>query len=183
MGLRLRLFKSRDGLNQASTKEKGMSDIMRKIQILGAALFAVFAFAASTAASASATEFLISGEPVVASTLVYAEGELLLENMSNGSQVLCSGVLGVDIVNSTLAEVLEFLMLPNLELLNELGELNGAGNDMIDCPGEKTCEGEENLERLTKGRIRCGAVEVLRYGETFASRWVVGSDRADLAGA
>ena len=39
------------------------------------------------------------------------------------------------------------------------------------------------LERLTKGRIRGGAVEVLRHGETSSSRWVVGSDRADLAGA
>ncbi len=117
---------------------------MRKIQILGAGLFAVFAFAASTAASASATEFLISGEPVLAVTLVYVEGELLLENMSNGASVLCSGVFNADIVNATLIELLELLMLTTLELLDENGGTTGA-NDMVDCIGEKTCEGEENL--------------------------------------
>lgn len=39
------------------------------------------------------------------------------------------------------------------------------------------------LERLTKGRIRCGAVEVLRHGETSSFGRVVGSYRADSAGA
>jgi hypothetical protein len=74
---------------------------MRKIHVLALALVAVFAFGAIGATAAFAetteTEYLISGQPVVAGELVDDEGELLLTDHKGGIfgeevMVLCSGL-------------------------------------------------------------------------------------------
>jgi hypothetical protein len=90
---------------------------MRKIHLIGLALFAVFAFAAVsvTAASAETTllaEWLENGKAVVANTPTVSEGELLLEDMKTATDILCSGkfvgTLGLSGVDSvTLVEDLE----------------------------------------------------------------------------
>jgi hypothetical protein len=90
---------------------------MRKIQIIGLALFAMFAFAAVSVTTASAettllAEWLVEGKPVTASTATVNEGELLLEDMSTATDVLCSGkfvgTIGANGVDSiTLVEDLE----------------------------------------------------------------------------
>jgi hypothetical protein len=74
---------------------------MKKIHILGVAMFAVFAFCAVAAASAFAAEFLDNGEPILASTTFLSEimsnssgFGLLLEDMGNSTEVEC--MLGVN---------------------------------------------------------------------------------------
>ena len=68
---------------------------MKKIQIV-LALVATFAFAAISASSASAettllAKWLINGAEVTVSTATISEGELLLEDMGTGTDILCSG--------------------------------------------------------------------------------------------
>ena len=89
---------------------------MRKIQIV-LALVATFAFAAISAASASAeetllAEWLVDGAALTGNVASVSEGELLLEDMGAGIDVLCSGkfvgTIGVDGADSiTLVEDLE----------------------------------------------------------------------------
>jgi hypothetical protein len=68
---------------------------MRKLQILGLALAAMFALSVVVAASAGATEYLVSGEKIAVGTNVTvdleSEGGLLLEDMnaSGTPDILC----------------------------------------------------------------------------------------------
>ena len=146
----MRPTQASEGAQPSLGRGKGRSITMKKINVVGFAMFAVLAFSVLSVATASATQFLISGEPVLASTLVFVEGELLLEDMgaAGSPDVLCSGVFDVDIVNSELAEILALLDLETLALLTPTGavgtETDGLA-DMIDCAGQKTCEGSENL--------------------------------------
>ncbi|HEX4115277.1 MAG TPA: hypothetical protein VHY18_05330 [Solirubrobacteraceae bacterium] len=76
---------------------------MRKIQLLGVALLALFVFAAFTAVSASAAnvyllaEWLVGGSAVTTELLVEMSGELLMEDTTGALgapvMVLCSWVL------------------------------------------------------------------------------------------
>lgn len=89
---------------------------MRKIQIV-LALVAMFAFAAFNVASASAeetllAEWLVNGAPLPETLASVSEGELLLEDMGAGTDILCSGkfvgTIGLNGVDSiTLVEDLE----------------------------------------------------------------------------
>jgi len=88
--------KPRMRLNQVSDEGKGSYRVMRKIQILGLALFAVFALAAVSASSAFAeAELLLNGAKMTAAQEIPTEdtGELLLEDMgaTGKPDVLCSG--------------------------------------------------------------------------------------------
>jgi len=114
---------------------------MRKIRILGVAVFAVFAFAALTASSYGAvSQILVSGAKLTSGELlVYVKGELLLEDMGSAaltSQVLCSGWFNVDLVGEAGGAVLGFI----LGILT----LAGVETSSINCTGEKTCEGTSN---------------------------------------
>jgi hypothetical protein len=90
----VRLNSSLEGARPASDEGKVDRD-MRKIQIV-LALVAMFAFAAISVASASAettllAEWLVNGVGVTTSTPSVSEGELLLEDMGTGTDILCSG--------------------------------------------------------------------------------------------
>ncbi len=72
---------------------------MRKFQILGVALVAVFAFGVITAASASAAptfllaEWLVNGATFTGELEVESVGTILLEDTATGVNVICSGIL------------------------------------------------------------------------------------------
>jgi hypothetical protein len=88
---------------------------MKKIHILGIAMFAVFAFCAVAAASALATpEFLDNGEPILASTTFLSElmanssgFGLLLEDMGSSTEVECMAGDNAGLLSTTagLAEI------------------------------------------------------------------------------
>jgi len=91
---------------------------MKKLHLLGVALVAVFAFAALTAASASAVtfllaEWLVGGLPITAELNVEATGELELEEAILGIPiaVLCSGILDGTIGPNGLDKISELLSL------------------------------------------------------------------------
>lgn len=71
---------------------------MRKIQVLGIALVAMFAFSAIVASMASAettllAEFLLNGAAITTAVATAGEGELILEDNKAGLGVKCSGIL------------------------------------------------------------------------------------------
>jgi hypothetical protein len=87
---------------------------MKKIQILGLALVAVFAFGVIIAASASAEEFLlaqwlVAGALVTSALPSLSEGEILLHNTKTGLHIVCSfhaeGTIGPNSLD-TITEVL-----------------------------------------------------------------------------
>jgi hypothetical protein len=71
---------------------------MKKIQILGIALVALFAFSAISASLASAettllAEFLLNGAAITTTVATEGSGELILEDNKAGLGVTCSGIL------------------------------------------------------------------------------------------
>jgi hypothetical protein len=102
---------------------------MRKIHLLGVAMFAMFAFSAIVVSQAFALEsvWLDSGVRAVL-VPVDSEGELLLENNKTGTQILCSG-LNEGIVGGFGAE--------NNSKLDETAVIKGlAGEKPIKCTFE-----------------------------------------------
>jgi hypothetical protein len=82
--------------NQASDEGKGITETMRKIHILGLAMFAVFAFSAFAASSTFAAEgheWLDNNLsiPLGTTIAVDSEGALLLEDTDTGTAVECHG--------------------------------------------------------------------------------------------
>jgi hypothetical protein len=129
---------------------------MRKIQIVGLAIFAVLALGAMTAASAfGADEFLAGGNAITVFPLATdSTGELLLEDMEASIKVdvLCSGLFAGEIESKTLALILEVVSL--------------TGTTTIDCEDMTgVCEGklaelvaenlpwDVNLELMTNGQF------------------------------
>jgi hypothetical protein len=93
---------------------------MKKFQLLGLALFAVFAFSAVAVATASAVEFLLAewlanGSPVTTTLLADIEGELLLQEtipiINVKIDALCSGVFDGTIGPTGEDEITELLTL------------------------------------------------------------------------
>jgi len=114
---------------------------MKKFQLLGVALIAVFAFGVIAAASASAVEFLlaewlVNGNPITTELATESEGELLLEETILGIKIdkLCSGIF-VGTIGPTgedkITELLNLALEPiNLTALVELG---------LECVNDQNC--------------------------------------------
>jgi hypothetical protein len=124
---------------------------VRKIFLVGLALFGVMAFSAVVVSSAFAEEskILAGGNAIVALLPILIEGELLWQDTgaTPALNLDCSFKLdGWIEPGGTLGYISDLLMLGG-ELLNELGVLNGAGNDMIDCAvlGSEVCSKNEVL--------------------------------------
>jgi len=88
---------------------------MKRFQVVGVTLFALLAFGALTAASASATfllaEWLVGGTGLATELLIEVGGELLLEDTALKAMVLCSGILDGWIGPNSLDFVTEVLSL------------------------------------------------------------------------
>jgi hypothetical protein len=98
---------------------------MKKFHLLGVVLVAVFAFAALTAASASAVtfllaEWLVGGLPITADLNVEATGELELEETILGLKIVavCSGILDGTIGPNGLDVISELLTLDGLTVIS-----------------------------------------------------------------
>jgi len=93
---------------------------MRKFQLLGVALVAVFAFGVITAVSASAAptfllaEWLVNGATFTVELAVESVGTILLEDTAVGTDVECSGILDGAISSEN-----------GLDRISEVLELNG----------------------------------------------------------
>lgn len=116
---------------------------MRKIQLLGLALFAVFAFSAVGAASAFAeSEFLLNKNLITENTTAEGEGELTLITgkvpLLTNVEVLCSGILhgeilGIDPKHILITSVLD-LFTHNITELGVSGEFGAECINVTHCP-------------------------------------------------
>jgi hypothetical protein len=102
------------GAQPAAGEEKGR--IMRKLQMAGLTLIAIFAFGAVTAASASAettllAEWLINAAAVVTLTSVEIIDVFLIEDLSTGDKIICGLVDVGSIGPSGEIEITEVLTL------------------------------------------------------------------------
>jgi hypothetical protein len=89
---------------------------MKKIQIMGLILAAMFAFSALLASTASAeptllAEWLINGLEVLTLTLVETTGSVLLADTSNGSDVICKWIFDGSVGPNGEDEITEVLTL------------------------------------------------------------------------
>jgi hypothetical protein len=114
---------------------------MKKVQIIGLAMFAMFAFSVVAVSTASALEFtlaawLVNGAAVAAPLPAETTGELLLENTESKGSIVCSGILDGTIGANSLDEITKVLTLGKVEV----GELTGKG---IECKGENICTSGE----------------------------------------
>ena|ERR1700684_1092854 len=93
---------------------------MKKIHILGAAVFAVFALTAVMASMASAAEWLVDGAAITALQSTETVGELKLtaegEPIIGTVEVTCSGILDGTISPGGLDEVTELLSLAGVAI-------------------------------------------------------------------
>src|ERR1700716_3159392 len=124
---------------------------VRKFFLVGLALCGAMAFSAVAVSSelAEASKILANGAAIGALLPILIEGELLLQDTgaSPALNLDCTGKFdGWIEPGGTLGYISDLLMLGG-ELLNELGVLNGAGNDMIDCAvlGSEVCSKNEAL--------------------------------------
>jgi hypothetical protein len=110
---------------------------MRKIQILGLAAIAVFAFCAVIASSASATTWLVEKVEINKEVAAEAEGEVELLVYENGTgstvleSILCSGIFDGFLVPPNLGLIVDLLSL-NMEEIGSLEEGDVAGK-ALDC--------------------------------------------------
>jgi hypothetical protein len=126
---------------------------MRKFYVLWLALVAMLAFGAAIATSAFAvSQILWSNETVLVLLELLAAGFVLFEDKSAGASnaaILCSFKFDINLEpGGTLGFITELLMLTTNDLLRPDGTVGTATDgepDMLDCEGEKTCTGTENL--------------------------------------
>jgi len=154
---------------------------MKRFQLIGAALVAVFALGALTAASASATfllaEWLLNGVAITSENLVEVEGELLLEDSKNvpvigKSMVLCSAILVGAVQPNSLGIISEVLSLehtapPILCPVQEGCEASTSTADM--SPVGLPWENEAELFEQT-GVTAFAYLTIKRGGGTFGWR-------------
>jgi hypothetical protein len=114
---------------------------MKKFHLLGVVLVAVFAFAALTAASASAVtfllaEWLVGGLPITAELNVEGTGEVELEEMILGLKIvaLCSGIVDGTIGPNGLGMASELLSLAGVAI--SLTPLSGTA---LECTNDGNC--------------------------------------------
>jgi hypothetical protein len=119
---------------------------MKKLHLLGVALVAVFAFAALTAASASAVtfllaEWLVAGLPITAELNVEGSSELELEETILGTKiaVLCSGIGVGTIGPDGLGKGSELLRLDGVTVVSSVGL---TGNALL-CTNVSNCPSPE----------------------------------------
>jgi hypothetical protein len=105
---------------------------MRKIQILGLAALAVFAFSTVVASSASAAAWLVAKVEIAKETASETEGELELKVYENSTgstvleAVLCSGIFDGFLVPPNLALIVDLLSLTQVEIGSlESGDVEG----------------------------------------------------------
>ncbi len=116
---------------------------MKKIKLLGLALFALFAFSAVLANAAFAEEalWLVKGEEVTAKLASETTGELLLivlkEVIVGETWVLCSGTFDGTVGPGSADEVTALLNLA-------IEEVTAA--KLLICEGEKACEKTADVE-------------------------------------
>jgi hypothetical protein len=119
---------------------------MRKIYVLELTLVAVFAFSAFAASSAFAiSKILFNGAEITANLGFEILGSVLLQDLNapGTPDILCTMIYDGTIEAGGELGLVEAMLMEGGELLNENGELNGAGNDMIDCVSDNgTCSGE-----------------------------------------
>ena len=116
---------------------------MRKIQLLGVAMLALFAFGGLSAVSASAAyllaEWLVNGAAVTTELLVEISGELLMEDtkgaLGGPAMVLCSWVLDGWMGPNSLGWISEVLTLGGVAVSNTV--LTGQA---LECTGQTACE-------------------------------------------
>jgi hypothetical protein len=144
-----RLGQASEEANQASDEGK-VYDIMKKIQVVGLALVALFAFSSLMAASASAVvtllaEWLVGGKSIGAAVATNTEGELLFENAKSKGGLLCSGLFEGTIGPSGEDEVTMVWGLISPQKLIE--ELEGSGAvEGISCVSTgQICENESEI--------------------------------------
>jgi hypothetical protein len=132
-------------------RERNTSTV-RRLYLLGIALVAVFASGALAATSAFAEdEILVGGAAIAAAIPVEMSGEFLLEDIKAMPKIdlSCSAVYVGKIEPGGKLLFLEAFLMLGGELLNESGETNGAGNEMIDCASKVdqgvNCEHSEAL--------------------------------------
>jgi hypothetical protein len=126
-------------MDETNSNKEGQD--MRKLHLLGLALVAAFAFAASTTASTMAAppatllaEWLWNGSAVLSELLVDIEGELLLEDIKLGIDVLCSGSGEGTITANGEGLATKLLSLSG----EEIGE--GLTGLALECVNDKGCE-------------------------------------------
>jgi len=111
---------------------------MKKIRVFSVVLATVAIVSAIAATSALAlNKFLLDGAEITREIPVTLTGEFLLEDMGafGTPDILCSLIwVGTIKVGGKTGSVTEALMLNNENLEN-----------MVDCEGQKTCQGAENL--------------------------------------
>jgi hypothetical protein len=113
---------------------------MKKLQIVGLALVAIFAFSALVASAASATQWLAKGAAIATAQATTTEGEILIEDMGAFSkpQILCSGLF-VGTVGPGTADKIN--MIEDLEVPAKLAE--SGVKAIMNCTFEAkgACEG------------------------------------------
>ena len=115
---------------------------MKKIHILWLALVAVAGFSALATASASATQWLINGNPVTELTSVDTEGELELTDLktiAGAATVKCSGILDGSVGPAGEDEITEVLTLEG----GLVSSTPLAGTPLL-CTGVKACSTTAN---------------------------------------
>ena len=129
----------------APKRGEAMNRIMKKIQIVWLALFAVFAFSAVAASSAFAedTQWLWEGAKIAAELAVDTEGELLLEDSGASVKIdiLCNGLFG-GVVGGLLG-----VADPLLDEVNDIEDLHMNLDSQLDCEAETSCA--EKLANVT----------------------------------
>ena len=115
---------------------------MRKIQLLGVAMLALFAFGASAVSASAAfllAEWLVGGVAVATELLVEISGELLLEDtkgaLGSPAMVLCSGIFDGWVGPNSLGWISEVLTLAGAAVSNTV--LSGTA---LECTGQTACE-------------------------------------------
>lgn len=124
---------------------------MKKLYTFGLALAAVFAFGAFVVVPAFAVSQILAGSPGVPITAMLelqTTGEIILHNLTNGAEVLCSGTFdGLVEPGGVQGAINEVLMLDGTLLAENTPNLAGtsvAGDD-IECIKVKVCENEPVL--------------------------------------
>jgi hypothetical protein len=116
---------------------------MKKLHVIGLALVAVLAFAAFSAASASATQWLINGAPISGEPEGLIEAEALLRDTSFG-HVVCSLDIDVLWLSITLLDVIAVLTLAGVQSGTPLS------TSPILCKRVATCEEGTDIEAWPK---------------------------------
>jgi hypothetical protein len=135
--------------NQASDEGKAIDTMIRKIQLLGLALFAVFAFSAVLAGMASAevtllAEWLRNGAAITANLASVTTGEITLEDnkvpIAGKVAVLCSGILDGTVGANGADEITKALNLSGEELGAALTGLELVCSNVTKCEAGTTIQ-------------------------------------------